>query len=112
MKLLRQHPQLPPTPRYGAAGNPLPQGEEATTRLARATRGSARASRADCGASPEGAIASMRDACAPQNIGPSRKTYRVCRYRYARQLRIDQLRPARYSDDGVGEFAETRCRSR
>src|SRR5438132_11567988 len=53
MKLLRQHPHLPPTPRYGAAGNPLPQGEEATTRLARATLGSARASRADCGASPQ-----------------------------------------------------------
>ncbi len=31
MKLLRQHPHL----------NPLPQGEKATTRLARATRGSA-----------------------------------------------------------------------
>ncbi len=43
MKLLRQHPHL----------NPLPEGEEATTRLARATRGSARASRADCGASPQ-----------------------------------------------------------
>ena len=50
MKLLRQPLHLPPTPRYGAAGNPLPEGEEATTRLARATLGSARASRAGDGA--------------------------------------------------------------